>query len=376
MFNFSLGSFQFNLTQLQGKLLKHPLAILKYAGLFSRDYLHQIHCWSLSQLSDTKNLESTYHGKSCRTCTCFCLQPKIKDLFKVTSQIKSKPTSTMFDQTAVVNSRSPSRGQFQEQTSTTSVPAFWMRTVSSSTSSGVNSTVGLVFESNGNIVMPACPPITGTSTSISLKFFFSATNVLARTTSSVVTPKSLLGSYTPLAFNTSAAMGTVELTGLLMMVIIACRHTLTISWLDVITIPAHSCISPWQHDERIQKVSSWRWSISKLTPIMELHNISLSHELQQLLTLGPPTNIDLQLTDILWPAELLLFMSIAAKLEIESQWHLHWGNYLQQPLLDSSQCQHWCWTDHHVSCQAFVALQLEWPQHQRLLKLLQAHQLQ
>jgi hypothetical protein len=45
-------------------------------------------------------------------------------LFEVTSQIESKATSTMFDQTAVVNSRSPSRGQFQEQTSTTSVPAF------------------------------------------------------------------------------------------------------------------------------------------------------------------------------------------------------------------------------------------------------------
>ena len=41
-----------------------------------------------------------------------------------------------------------------------------------------------------------------------------ATKVLARTTSSVVTPSSFFGSYTPAAFSTSAAIGTVELTGL------------------------------------------------------------------------------------------------------------------------------------------------------------------
>ncbi|KAJ6290505.1 hypothetical protein OIU76_028129 [Salix suchowensis] len=67
------------------------------------------------------------------------------------------------------------------------------------------------------MVIPACPPTTGTSTSISLRFFFSATNVFALTTSSVVTPKSFFGSYTPFFFKTSAAIGTVELTGLLIM---------------------------------------------------------------------------------------------------------------------------------------------------------------
>ena len=107
-------------------------------------------------------------------------------------------------------------------TSTTSVPAFWMRTVRASASSAVNFTVGLVRERRGRMVAPACPPITGTSTSISRKFFFSATNVFDRTTSSVVTPNSFLGSYTPLAFRISAAMGTVEFTGLLMMLINAC----------------------------------------------------------------------------------------------------------------------------------------------------------
>ena len=50
------------------------------------------------------------------------------------------------------------------------------------------------------------------------------TNVLALTTSRVVTPRSLLGSYVPAALKTSAAMGTVELTGLEMMPTTACRQ--------------------------------------------------------------------------------------------------------------------------------------------------------
>jgi len=44
-----------------------------------------------------------------------------------------------------------------------------------------------------------------------------------RTTSRVDTPSSLRLSYTPAAFSTSAAMGTVELTGLEMMLMIACK---------------------------------------------------------------------------------------------------------------------------------------------------------
>lgn len=45
--------------------------------------------------------------------------------------------------------------------------------------------------------------------------------VLARTTSKVVTPNNRLGSKTPAFLKTSAKMGTVELTGLEMMQIMA-----------------------------------------------------------------------------------------------------------------------------------------------------------
>jgi hypothetical protein len=69
------------------------------------------------------------------------------------------------------------------------------------------------------MVIPACPPITVTSTSLGSKPRLLATNVLARQTSRVVTPKSFLGSYVPAFFRTSAAMGTVELTGLLIMAV-------------------------------------------------------------------------------------------------------------------------------------------------------------
>ena len=54
-----------------------------------------------------------------------------------------------------------------------------------------------------------------------------ATKVLARTTSSVVTPMSFFGSYTPAAFSVSAAIGTVLFTGLLMMLMIACEGRIT-----------------------------------------------------------------------------------------------------------------------------------------------------
>lgn len=67
--------------------------------------------------------------------------------------------------------------------------------------------------------MPACPPITVTSTSFGSHPWLFATKVLARQTSRVVTPASFLGLYTPAFLRTSAAIGTVELTGLLMMAI-------------------------------------------------------------------------------------------------------------------------------------------------------------
>jgi hypothetical protein len=46
-----------------------------------------------------------------------------------------------------------------------------------------------------------------------------ATKVFARHTSRVVTPKSFLGLYFPAFLRTSAAIGTVELTGLLMIAV-------------------------------------------------------------------------------------------------------------------------------------------------------------
>lgn len=82
----------------------------------------------------------------------------------------------------------------------------------------------ITCDSRGRIVVPACPPTTGTSTSFRSKPFASATNVLARTTSNVVTPMSFFLSYTLAAFSTSAAIGTVEFTGLEMMLMIACSH--------------------------------------------------------------------------------------------------------------------------------------------------------
>ncbi len=50
-----------------------------------------------------------------------------------------------------------------------------------------------------------------------------------RTTSNVVTPNSFLLSYTPAAFRTSAAIGTVELTGLEIMLIMACTTAVKMS---------------------------------------------------------------------------------------------------------------------------------------------------
>ena len=92
------------------------------------------------------------------------------------------------------------------------------------------------WESSGRMVTPAWPPTTGTSTSATGRPLASATNVLARTTSRVVTPMSLAGSYTPAALSTSAVIGTVEFTGLEMMLMIACaerQHKQPESYLEV-----------------------------------------------------------------------------------------------------------------------------------------------
>ena len=74
---------------------------------------------------------------------------------------------------------------------------------------------GCDCERRGMTVTPLWPPTTGTET-FSAKDRsprISDTNVEAHTTSRVVMLKSLLGSNTPCFLNTSATIGTVELTG-------------------------------------------------------------------------------------------------------------------------------------------------------------------
>ena len=61
---------------------------------------------------------------------------------------------------------------------------------------------------------------------------------LALTISRVVTPKILLGSYTPAFLKISEAMGTVELTGLEMMAIMALGQTLAAAWARLATMEA------------------------------------------------------------------------------------------------------------------------------------------
>ena len=61
--------------------------------------------------------------------------------------------------------------------STTSVPAFWMRSVIAAASASEKETFGVACDSRGRIVVPAWPPTTGTSTSATSRplascFFF------------------------------------------------------------------------------------------------------------------------------------------------------------------------------------------------------------
>mmetsp|Transcript_13014 Transcript_13014/g.33529 ORF Transcript_13014/g.33529 Transcript_13014/m.33529 type:complete len:318 (+) Transcript_13014:249-1202(+) len=97
---------------------------------------------------------------------------------------------------------------------TTSSPPNMMRCVRASRSSSEKLTVGSACDRSGTMVVPAWPPITGTLTFEGSLPLAPPTKVCARHTSRVVTPKSFLGLYTPFDFSTSAAIGTVELTGL------------------------------------------------------------------------------------------------------------------------------------------------------------------
>mmetsp|Transcript_27161 Transcript_27161/g.69129 ORF Transcript_27161/g.69129 Transcript_27161/m.69129 type:complete len:244 (-) Transcript_27161:335-1066(-) len=121
---------------------------------------------------------------------------------------------------------------------TTSVPASWMRAVSLAAASSGRLSAGCACDSRGRMVMPAWPPTTGTRTSRGSTPRMSAMKASARTTSSVVTPNRRRGSYTPARLNTSAAMGTVELTGLEMMATQAVGQCLAMASHRLATMPA------------------------------------------------------------------------------------------------------------------------------------------
>ncbi len=59
------------------------------------------------------------------------------------------------------------------------------------------------WDNKGRMVMPACPPMTGTLTSSGFTPMASPTKALARTTSSLVTPNNFRGSYVPALRNNS-----------------------------------------------------------------------------------------------------------------------------------------------------------------------------
>ncbi len=109
--------------------------------------------------------------------------------------------------------------------------------VRSAASCSVKLTPG-ICDSSGRMVTPEWPPITGTSTSPGCLPFSSATKVLERMMSSVVTPNSLFLSYTPAFFSTSAAIATVVFTGLVMIPIHAFGQVLATCCTRFFTIPA------------------------------------------------------------------------------------------------------------------------------------------
>ena len=87
------------------------------------------------------------------------------------------------------------------------------------------------------MVIPACPPMTVTATSLGSLPMAAPTKVFARQTSNVVTPHSLVGSYTPCFFKTSAAIGTVLLTGLEIMARTASGQYLAQASIKFLTMP-------------------------------------------------------------------------------------------------------------------------------------------
>jgi hypothetical protein len=121
---------------------------------------------------------------------------------------------------------------------TTSSPPNCTRVVRARSVSSGMLTGGFAWLNNGMIVLPEWPPKTGIVMSAGDPEVISAVNVDARTTSSVVTPKSFLGLNTLWDLRTSATMGTVELTGLEMTRINAFGQYVAIPFERSRTIPA------------------------------------------------------------------------------------------------------------------------------------------
>lgn len=87
-----------------------------------------------------------------------------------------------------------------------------------------NSEQGFASDNIGTIVLLEPPPNTGTVTHSGSNPSILPTNVLVRTTLSVVTPKILLGLYVPFAFITSLTTGTIEFIGPVMIAKSAYRN--------------------------------------------------------------------------------------------------------------------------------------------------------
>merc|ERR1719509_260951 len=121
---------------------------------------------------------------------------------------------------------------------TTSVPASWILWVRLRRVSLSRERAGEHWERRGRMVAPAWPPTTGQVTRAGSSPWRAPTNSLLLATSSVVTPNSFLGLYTPAILKTSATMGTVELTGLVMTAIMAVGQTLAAAAARVATMEA------------------------------------------------------------------------------------------------------------------------------------------
>mmetsp|Transcript_33598 Transcript_33598/g.88238 ORF Transcript_33598/g.88238 Transcript_33598/m.88238 type:complete len:237 (+) Transcript_33598:1865-2575(+) len=119
--------------------------------------------------------------------------------------------------------------------STTTVPAFWIFSVSVACSGSGSAAIG---DRIGTIVVPECPPTTSTATVCGSRPSRAPMKARLRIKSRVVTPTTLAGSKHPAARRVSATIGTVELTGLVMMSTIALGQLVAIVRAIPMIIPA------------------------------------------------------------------------------------------------------------------------------------------